>query len=227
MYVRCHVPFYGWWLSWQRLHSLNDSLQTTLYCHIDTWFVTCSLWICHYELLYIYGINDVWILNLGSEWVGLIGRRKKIKKKKKKTRDESTARRQLKSPRSLSGRSIHLTLVTKWSPSWSWMTYCHILCAMSISPTISKFDHQNPWSRSCVWSKVKVTFELQHSNVKVIVKVKPIGHIWGMELSRYVCFSFLGNGTIFGWDVANFIFDLENSRSRSWPKWNPMVTFEP
>ena len=50
---------YDWWLSWHRLHSLNDSLQTTLYCHIDTWFVTCSLWICHYELLYIYGINDV------------------------------------------------------------------------------------------------------------------------------------------------------------------------
>ena len=64
LYVRRHVPFYDWWLSWQRLHSLNDSLQTTLYCHIDTWFVTCSLWICHYELLYIYGINDVWILNL-------------------------------------------------------------------------------------------------------------------------------------------------------------------
>ena len=31
--------------------------------------------------------------------------------------DESTARRQLKSPRSLSGRSLHLTLVTKWSRS--------------------------------------------------------------------------------------------------------------
>ena len=49
---------------WQQLHNLSDSLQTTLYCHIDTWFVTCSLWICHCELLYIYGINDVWILNL-------------------------------------------------------------------------------------------------------------------------------------------------------------------
>ena len=47
-------------------------LQVALYCHIDTWFVTNSLWICHYELLYIYGINDVWILNLESsqgDWV--------------------------------------------------------------------------------------------------------------------------------------------------------------
>ena len=32
--------------------------------------------------------------------------------------DESTARRQLKSPRSLSGRFLHLTLVTKWSRSY-------------------------------------------------------------------------------------------------------------
>ena len=64
LYAWRHVRFYGRWLSWQRLHSLSDSLQTTLHCHSDTWFVTCSLWICHYELLYIYGINDVWILNL-------------------------------------------------------------------------------------------------------------------------------------------------------------------
>ena len=146
--------------------------------------------------------------------------------------DESTARRQLKSPQSLPGRSIHLTLVTKWSWSWSWMTYCHLLCAMSISlpfwdTTISKLDHENPWSRSSVWSKVKFTFDLQNSKVKVMVMFKPTGHIWGLEFNQYVCFSFRGNLTIFGWDIANSIFDLENSRSRSWPKSNPMVTFEP
>ena len=67
--------------------------------------------------------------------------------------DESTARRQLKSPRSLSGRSIHLTLVTKWSWSWPWMTYCHHHCATALrfwDTAISKFDHENSWSRSCV-----------------------------------------------------------------------------
>ena len=194
------------------------------------------------------------------------------------------------------------------------MTYCHLLCAMSIDPPIlrysySKFDHENPWSRSCVRSKVKVTFDLQNSKVTVIVKFKPIGHIWGLEFNRYVfvswqsdhfwlryrkfhiwpwkfkvkvmakvksdghiwglgvqsiClllvswqsdhfwlryskfyiwpwkfkvkvmakvksdghiwalefnwyvyFSFHGNRTIFGWDIANSIFDLEKSRSRS------------
>ena len=60
--------------------------------------------------------------------------------------------------------------------------------------------------------------------VKVIAKVKPDGHIWGLKFNRYVCFSFRGNRTIFGWDIANSMFDLENSRSRSWS--NPMVTFE-
>ena len=133
---------------------------------------------------------------------------------------------------------------------------------------ISKFDHENPWSRSCVWSKVKVMFDLQNSKVKVMVKVKPIGesicllfvswqldhfwlryrkfhiwpwkfkvnvmakvrpdgHIWALEFNRYVRFSFRGNRTTFGGDIANSIFDLENSRSRSWPRSNPMVTFEP
>ena len=52
------------------------------------------------------------------------------------------------------------------------------------------------------------------------------GHIWGLEFNRYVCFSFRGNQTIFSWDIANSIFHLENSRSRSWPRSNPMVPFE-
>ena len=78
--------------------------------------------------------------------------------------DESTARRQLKSPRSLSGRSIHLTLVTKWSWSWSWITYCHPLCAMSIGPPILRYSYFKIWP----WK----------SMVKVICVVKGQGHIW-------------------------------------------------
>ena len=137
------------------------------------------------------------------------------------------ARRHLKSPRSVSVRSLHLTFVTKWSQSWSWMTYSHPLCSMSIGPPILRYSYfkiwqENPWSRTCVWSKVKVTFDLENSKVKVM----PIGNIWDLEFSRYVCFSFRGYWTTFGWDIANSIFDLENSRSRSWPRSNPMVTFE-
>ena len=78
--------------------------------------------------------------------------------------DESTARRQLKSPQSLSGRSIHLTLVTKWSWSWSWMTYCHPLCAMSIGPPILKYSYFKIWP----WK----------STVKVMCVVKSQGHVW-------------------------------------------------
>ena len=111
------------------------------------------------------------------------------------------------------------------------MTYCQPLCAMSIGPPILRYSYFKiwPWKsivRSCVWSKVKVTFDLQNSKIKVIVKVKPNGHIWGLEFNRYVCFSFRGNLTTFRWDIGNSIFDLENSRSRSWPRSNLMVTFE-
>ena len=92
---------------------------------------------------------------------------------------------------------------------------------------ISKFDHENPWSKSCVWSKVKVTFDLENSKVKVMVKVKPDGHIWGLGVQS-ICLLFVSwQSDIFGWDIANSIFDLENLRSRSWQRSNPMVTFEP
>ena len=75
-----------------------------------------------------------------------------------------------------------------------WPTATPFVQCQSVLPfwdtSISKFDHENPWSRSCVWSKVKVTFDLQNSKVKVMVKVKPIGHIWGPEFNQYVYFSF-------------------------------------
>ena len=192
--------------------------------------------------------------------------------------NESTARRQLKSSRSLFGRSIHLTLVTKWS--WSWMTYCHTLCKMSIGPPILRYSYFKIWLRRsmvkviCVvkgqghvwptkfkgqgygqgqthWSHLRPGvqlicllfvsrqsdhFWLRYSKfhiwpwklkVKVMAKVKPDGHIRTLEFNPFVCFPFRGNRTIFYLDIANSIFDLENSRSRSWPRSNPIVTFEP
>ena len=114
-----------------------------------------------------------------------------------------------------------------WSPNghdheWPTATPC-VQCESAFpfwDTAISKFDHENPWSRSCVWSKIKVTFDLKNS------KVKPIGHIGGLGFNRYVCFSFCGNQTTFGWDIGNSIFDLENSRSRSWARLNLMAIFE-
>ena len=185
--------------------------------------------------------------------------------------DESMAPRHLKSPRSLSGRSSHLTLVTKWPWSWSWMTYSHPfaqcqsalpfwetaihgqghLCGQrSRSILTLKIQGQGLGPGQTWWSHLKPKvqsiyllffswqsdqFWLRYSKfhiwpwkckVKVIVKVKPDGHIWGIEFNWYVCFSFRGNPTNFGWDWANSIFDLGNSRSKSWPKSNPMVAFE-
>ena len=42
-----------------------------------------------------------------------------------------------------------------------------------------------------------------------------------LEFNRYVCFSFRGNRTIFGWDIANSIFDLENSKIKVMAKVKP------
>ena len=38
-----------------------------------------------------------------------------------------------------------------------------------------------------------------------MAKVKPDGHIWALEFNRYVCFSFCGNRTIFGWDIILYL----------------------
>ena len=186
------------------------------------------------------------------------------------------ARRQLKSPRSLSGRSIHMTLVIKWSWSWSWMTYCHPLCAMSIGPPILRYSYFKIWpwkihgqghvcgqrSRSCLtfkiqrsrlwsrsthWSHLRpgdqsicllfVSWQSDHFwlryskfyiwpwqfKVKVMAKVKPDGHIWALEFNRYCCFSFRVNRTIFGWDIANSIFDLGQGHNENRPKSNQVI----
>ena len=44
------------------------------------------------------------------------------------------------------------------------------------------------------------------------------GYILGLEFNWYVCFSFCGDWTIFGWDIANSKFDLENG-----PKSNQVI----
>ena len=73
-----------------------------------------------------------------------------------------------------------------------------------------------PWQSDHFWLRYsKFYIWPWKCKVKVMAKVKPDGHIWALEFNRYVCFLFQGNWTIFGWDIANSIFDLEKSRSRS------------
>ena len=95
--------------------------------------------------------------------------------------DESTARRHLKSPWSLSGSSLHLTLVTKRSRSWSWITPDCSLSIGSPIPEIGLFQN-------------------------LTLKIQGQGHSQGQTrwlhlLLRNVCFSFHGNWTIFGWGL--------------------------
>ena len=93
----------------------------------------------------------------------------------------------------------------------------------------------NPWSRSWPRSKLMATFEAYTSaqsissffvswqsnhfafrcnnylssklKVMAMAMVKPGHHTWSLGFSQNVSLSFCGNRTIFGWDIANSIFD--------------------
>ena len=91
-------------------------------------------------------------------------------------------------------------LVDPWTWPWSSNGHGHghewpiafVQCQSALpfwDTAISKFDHENPWSRSCVWSKVKVTFDLQNTKVKVMAKFKPDGHTWGLGVQS-ICLLF-------------------------------------
>ena len=120
--------------------------------------------------------------------------------------DESTVRRHLKSPWSLSGRSLHISfkLMAKVRLGWSLRPSVHSVCV-----------HFILWQPNHLWLRYS-KFQIWPWKfiVKVMARVKYDGHIWGLEFNRYVCFLFRGNRTIFGPDIANVISDLENSRSR-------------
>ena len=120
-------------------------------------------------------------------------------------------------------------------PSHSWDT------------AISKFDYENPWSMFCVWSKVKVILLAQQAidllptigpaipeiqlfkNLTLKIQGQDHGQgqtHWshlkpGIQSIHYYYFFFRQSD-----HIANSIFDFENSRSRSRPRSNPMVTFE-
>ena len=61
--------------------------------------------------------------------------------------------------------------------------------------------------------------------VKVMAKVKPAGHTWGLSSINMFAFHFMKIWSFLA-EISNSMFDHENSRSRSWPRSNLMVTFE-
>ena len=133
---------------------------------------------------------------------------------------------------------------------WPWKSMVKVMCVVKGQGHIWPWKFKGQGHGQTHWSYLRpgvqsiclllVLWQLDHFwpryskfyiwpwqfKVKVKAKVKPDGHVWGLEFNRYVCFSFRGNRTIFGWDTANSIFDLESLRSRSWPRSNLMVTYE-
>ena len=105
----------------------------------------------------------------------------------------------------------HLTLKIQRSRSWPRSNLMVTFEALSsIDIFALRFVAIGPyWLRYSEFHIWPCTFK-----VKVMAKVKPNGHIWGLDFNQSICFSSCGNRTIFGWDIANSIFDLENSRSR-------------
>ena len=127
---------------------------------------------------------------------------------------------------------------------WPWKSMVKVMCVVKAQGHVwpSKFKGQGCGEGQTHWSHLTpgvqsicllfVSWQSDHFwlryrkfhiwpwkfKVKVIAKVKPDGRIWDLGFNRYVCLLFHGNRTIFGWDIANSIFDLEKSRSRSRPK---------
>ena len=136
---------------------------------------------------------------------------------------------------------------------WPWKSMVKVMCVVKSQDHVwlSKFKGQCNGQGQTHWSPLRpgvqsicllfVSWQSDHFwlryskfyiwpwkfKVKVMAKVKSDDLIWALDFNRYVCFLFRGNRTISGWDIINFVLDLENSRSRSWLRSNPMVAFEP
>ena len=144
-----------------------------------------------------------------------------------KVLDEWTARRHLKSSRSLvSGRSLHSGLTPHLGHQRVMamvMNHIPFVQCQSVLPFLRygymyfKFDLENPWSRPYVWSKV---LTLKIDDQCHGAKEKPdrtLGALSMLSSIDMLAFRFL---------VQIPYFDLEKPRSRSWPRSGPMVTFK-
>ena len=111
------------------------------------------------------------------------------------------------------------------------MIYSHPLYLMSISPPILRYSYFKIWPwKSLVKAMCGVKGQVHISHWKFKGQGHEQGQThWSHSWSgvQQICLLFVSwQSTIFGCDITNSIFDLENSRSRSWPRSNLMVTFE-
>ena len=113
--------------------------------------------------------------------------------------------------RTLSRRSLPLTLVTKSSWSLSWRTSdCRPFSSMLISPPIPEIQL------------------FQNLNMKIHGQSHTFGqsHIVGSATNWFTAFLFHINQPCHSWDTVIWKFYLENPRSRSWPRSKLMATIE-
>ena len=132
--------------------------------------------------------------------------------------DMSTARRRLKSPRSLSGTSDHLSI------SWSWMDDLHPFRSLSIGRPIPeiklfqtltlKLQGQGYGCGQRARSYNRPSITLKTSKVKVMSGVKGQGHILYPVSNQCTSFSFHIHRTNHSWDMAKIVFDLEKTHPK-------------
>ena len=122
----------------------------------------------------------------------------------------------------VSWQSDHFWLRYRKFQIWPWKSKVKVMAKVKPDGDILGFRVQSicllfvPWQSDHFWVRYsKFHIWPWKFKVKVMAKVNPDGHIWALEFNWYVCYSFRGNRTIFGSDIANSIFDLEKSRSRS------------
>ena len=91
----------------------------------------------------------------------------------------------------------HITLKIQRSRSWPWSNMVKYDVTFEASSSIDKFAFRfvaigalflQRYCKFFIWP--------WKFNVNVRAKVKPNVHIWGLEINRYICFSFRGNRTI-------------------------------
>ena len=157
-------------MAWRRTDkSLSESMMSILIIHICTtqpqWVKKSVVFIdpktyCGYNSMCYQGT-----ILISIEFRGWISHELAITNSYMKL-DVSTARGHLKSPWSLSGISLHLTLVTKWSRS-------HLTLIIQMSSFGFHGNRTNFWLRFSKFHIWPWKFK-----VKVMAKVKPDGHIW-------------------------------------------------
>ena len=137
----------------------------------------------------------------------------------------STARRRLKSPRSLSSTSAHHTMVTQVNIMAAPIPEIKLFQTLTLklhgcgqrarsysrpSIILTPFSfHINQTNNS--GDRAILKFDLETSQVMVMSEVKGEGHLFYPVSNQCTSFSFHINRTNHSWDMAKIVFDLDKT----------------